>query len=74
MRGKIFGLLAVVFYALGVAEAFFSPMHLELPISQLENIALLGSGSACLIAFLMANGAAATSTTTRAPDAGRPSR
>ena len=63
-----------MFYAPGVAEAFLSPVHLELPISQLENLALLASGSACLIAFLMVNGAAATGATTRAPDEDRPSR
>jgi hypothetical protein len=54
MRRKLYALLAGVFYALGVAQAF-SGLDIGLPFYQLENAILLGLGAAFLIAFFRAN-------------------
>jgi hypothetical protein len=55
MRRWVFAVLAVVFYGAAVAETFFSPIRLDLPISQLENILLLAVGAGFLVAFFLAN-------------------
>ena len=54
MRGKLYALLAGVFYALGVVQVF-SGFDLGLPFYQLENAILLAIGAAFLIAFFRAN-------------------
>ena len=55
MRGKIFALLSVVFFGLGVAEGRLFRVGLDLPVSQIENLILLALGAAFLITFFLAN-------------------